>query len=84
MCYYLNIQFQGQRVNTYRTIMLPVVLYGCETWSQTLREERKLRVFVIRIVRRVFGPKADEVTGEWRKLHNVRSLVICSHQILFG
>ena len=51
--------------------MLPVVLYGCETWSLTLREERRLRVFENRVLRRVFGPKRAEVTGEWRKLHNV-------------
>jgi hypothetical protein len=51
-------------------IILPVVLYGCETWSLTLREERRLRVFENRVLRRVFGPKRDEVTGEWRKLHN--------------
>ena len=49
---------------------MPVVLYGCETWSLTLREERKLRVLENRVLRRVFGPKRDEVTGEWRKLHN--------------
>src|SRR5215469_5332817 len=54
----------------YRTIILPVVLYGCETWSLTMREERRLRVFEKRVLRRVFGPKRDEVTGEWRKLHN--------------
>jgi hypothetical protein len=54
----------------YRTIILPVVLYGCETWSLTLREERRLRVFENKVLRRVFGPKRDEVTGEWRKLHN--------------
>jgi hypothetical protein len=47
-----------------------VVLYGCETWSLTLKEERRLRVFENRVLRRVFGPKSDEVTGEWRKLHN--------------
>ena len=47
-----------------------VVLYGCETWSLTLREERRLRVFENRMLRRVFGPKRDKVTGEWRKLHN--------------
>ena len=45
-------------------------LYGCETWSLALREERKLRVFENKVLRRVFGPKKDEVTGEWRKLHN--------------
>jgi len=50
--------------------MLPVVLYGCETWSLTLREERNLRVFENRVMRRVFESKKDEVTGEWRKLHN--------------
>ena len=45
-------------------------MYGCETWSLILREERKLRVFENRVLRRIFGPKSDEVTGEWRKLHN--------------
>jgi len=49
---------------------LPVVLYGCETWSLTLREERRRRVFENRVLRRVFGPERDEVTGEWKKLHN--------------
>ena len=49
---------------------MPVVLYGCETWSLTLREKRRLRLFENRVLRRVFGPKRDEVTGEWRKLHN--------------
>jgi hypothetical protein len=49
--------------------MLPVILYGCEIWSLTLREERRLRVFENRVLRRVFEPKRDEVTGEWRKLH---------------
>jgi hypothetical protein len=51
-------------------IILPVVLYGCETWSRTLREEHRLRVFENRVLRGIFGPKRDEVTGEWRKLHN--------------
>jgi hypothetical protein len=54
----------------YRTIILLVVLYGCETWSLTLREEHRLRVFENRVLRRIFGPKRDEVTGEWRRLHN--------------
>jgi hypothetical protein len=49
---------------------LPVVLYGCETWSLTLREERRLRVFENRVLRRIFGPKRDEVIGGWRKLRN--------------
>ena len=51
-------------------VILPVVLYGNETWSLTLREERRLRVFENRVLRRIFGPKRDGVTGEWRKLHN--------------
>jgi len=49
---------------------LPVVLYGCETWSLTLREERRLKMFENRVLRRIFGPKRDDVTWEWRKLHN--------------
>jgi len=49
---------------------MPFVLYGCETWSLTLREERRLRVFENRALRRIFGPRRDEVTSEWRKLHN--------------
>jgi hypothetical protein len=54
----------------YKTIILPMVLYGCETWSLTLREEHRLRVFENRVLRRIFGPKRDEVTEGWRKLHN--------------
>jgi len=54
----------------YRNIILPVVLYGCDTWSFTLREERRLRVFENMVLRGIFGPRRDEVTGEWRKLHN--------------
>jgi len=53
------------KIKIYQTIILPVVLYGCETWLLTLREERRLRVFENRVLRRVFGPKRDEVTGEW-------------------
>jgi len=54
----------------YRTVILPVVLYGCEIWSLTQREERKLRVFESMVLRRIFGPLRDAVTGEWRRLHN--------------
>jgi len=57
-------------IKIYRTIILPVVLYGCETWSLTLREERKLRVFENMVLRRIFGPRRDEVKREWRRLHN--------------
>ena len=58
------------KIKIYRTIILPVVLYGCESWSLTLRQERRLRVFENGVLRRIFGPKRDDVTGEWRKLHN--------------
>jgi hypothetical protein len=58
------------KVKTYKTIIQPVALYGREAWSLTLREERRLRVFENRVLRTLFGPKRDEVTGEWRKLHN--------------
>jgi hypothetical protein len=51
----------------HKTIILPVVLYGCETWSVTLREEHRLRVFENRVLRRIFGLKRDKVEGEWRK-----------------
>ena len=66
------------------TIVLLVVLYGCETWSLTSREERRLRVFESRVLRRIFGPKRDEVTGEWRKLDNGEIMICTAHQILFG
>jgi hypothetical protein len=58
------------KIKIYRTIILPVVLYGCETWLLTLREECRLKVFENRALSRVFGPKRGEVTGEWRTLHS--------------
>ena len=58
------------KIKMYRTIILPVILYGCETWSLTLREERELRVFENMVLRRIFGPRRVEVTGDWRRLHN--------------
>jgi hypothetical protein len=58
------------KVKIYKTIILPVAFYGCETWSLMPREEHRLRVFENRVLRRIFGSKRDEVTGEWRKLHN--------------
>jgi len=58
------------KIRIYRNIILPVVLYGCETWSLTLREERRLRVFENRVLRRILEPRRDEVTGERRKLHS--------------
>jgi hypothetical protein len=61
---------KNTNIRVYRTIILAVILYGCETWSLTLREEQRLRVFENRVLRRIFGPKRDEMTGEWRRLHN--------------
>jgi hypothetical protein len=58
------------KIRIYKSIILPVVLYGCQTWSLTLREEHRLRVFQNRVLRRIFGPETDEVTGDLRKLHN--------------
>ena len=58
------------KIKIYGTIILPVVLYGCETRSLILREGRRLRVSEKRVLRRIFGPKTDEVAVEWRKLHN--------------
>jgi hypothetical protein len=58
------------KIRIYKNIILPVVLYGCKTWSLTLREEHRLGVFEKRVLRRIFGPRRDEVTGDWRKLHN--------------
>jgi hypothetical protein len=58
------------KIKIYKTIILPVVLYGCETWSLTLREEHRLRVFENRVLKRIFGTKRVEVPGGWRKLHD--------------
>ena len=70
-CYYSvqnllssSLLFKKLKIKIHRTVILPVVLYGCETWSLTLRDERRLRVFENSVLRRVFGPKRDEVTGE--------------------
>jgi hypothetical protein len=69
-CYHSVLLSKNLKIRIYKTIILPLVLYGCATWSPTLREEHRLRVFENRVLRRIFGPKRDEVTGEWRKLHN--------------
>ena len=61
---------KNMQITIYRTIILRVAECGCETWSLTLKEERRLNVFENRVLRRIFGHKRDEVTGEWRKLHN--------------
>jgi len=76
-CYHLvqnllssRLLSKNLKIKIYRTIILPVVLYGSEAWSLTLREERKLRVFENMVLRRIFGPRRDEVSGKWRRLHN--------------
>jgi hypothetical protein len=65
-----NLLSKNLKIKIHRTIIFPVVFYGCETWSHTLREQRRLRVFENRVLRRIFGPKGDEMKEEWRKLHN--------------
>jgi hypothetical protein len=67
---YSSLLSKNLKIKIYRIIILPVVLYGFETWSLTLREERGLRVFENKVLSRIFGPERNEVTGEWRKLHN--------------
>ncbi|KAJ4434341.1 hypothetical protein ANN_22900 [Periplaneta americana] len=76
-CYYsaekllsASLLSKNLKVRIYKTVILPVVLYGCETWTLTLREEQRLRVFENKVLRKILGAKRDEVTGEWRKLHN--------------
>ena len=89
-CYHLvqnllssSLLSKNLKIKIYRTIILPVGLYGCETWSLILRVERRLRVFENRVLRRTFGPKRDEVTGEWRKLNNVElNDLYCSPSII--
>ncbi|KAJ4440485.1 hypothetical protein ANN_08626 [Periplaneta americana] len=76
-CYYSvekllssSLLSKNLKVRIYKTVILPVVLYGCETWTLTLREEHRLRMFENKVLRKIFGAKRHEVTGEWRKLHN--------------
>jgi hypothetical protein len=76
-CYYSvqdlrssSLLSKNTKIKIHRTVILPIALCGCETWSVTLREEYRLRVFENRVLRRIFGPKRDEATGEWRRLHN--------------
>jgi hypothetical protein len=66
------------KIKIHGTIILPVVLNCCETWSLTLRQECVLRIFENKVLRRIFGPKRDEVTGEWRRLHYVKLYALCS------
>ena len=66
------------KIKTHRTIILPVILYGCETWSLILREEHRLRVLEKRVLRRIYGSQRDELIEEWRKLHNEALNGLCS------
>jgi hypothetical protein len=68
----LNLDINNKHFTStqYTKLILPLVFHGCETWSLTIREEHRLRAFENRVLRRIFGPRRDEVTGEWRKLHN--------------
>ncbi|KAJ4433934.1 hypothetical protein ANN_16253 [Periplaneta americana] len=68
--YAISLLSKNLKVRIYKTVILPVVLHGCESWTFTLREEHRLRVFENKVLRKIFGSKRDEVTGEWRKLHN--------------
>jgi hypothetical protein len=67
-------------ITIYRTTILPAVLYGCETWSLTWREERRLKVFENRVLRKIFGPKRDEVTRERKRLYNGEFNELTPHQ----
>jgi hypothetical protein len=90
-CYYsaknilsYSLVYKNIKIKIYRPVILPVALYGCETWSLTVREERGLRVVENRVLRRIFGPKRDKVIGGGDK-YVMKSLIICtSHQIIFG
>jgi len=75
-----SFTFLSKNIKIYRAVILSVVLYGCETWSLTLREQRRLRVFENRGLRRIFGPKRDEVTGN-RENYIIRSLICSVHPI---
>jgi hypothetical protein len=72
------------KIKIYKTIILPAVLYGCETGSLTLRDEHRLRVCETRVLKRIFGPKRDEARGEWRKLHNEALHILYSSPNIIG
>jgi len=79
-----SVLSKNLKIKIYRTIILPVVLYGCETWSLKLREKHKLRVFENRVLRRIFGPEREEIIGEWKKLHNEELSDLYSSPNIFG
>jgi hypothetical protein len=74
-----RLLFKNLKIKIYKSIILPVVLYGSENWSLIIREEHKLRVFENRVLRRIFLPKRVEVTGEWRKLHNEKLVLLAKY-----
>jgi hypothetical protein len=79
-----GLLYKNLKIKIYKSIILPVVLYGCETWSLTLKEEHRLRMFEKRVLRRISGPERDEVT-ETGENYTMRSSLICTiHQILLG
>jgi hypothetical protein len=77
---FLTFHLSSKKLNIkiYKTTILPVVLYGCETWSLTLREQHRLRMYENRVLRRIFGPKREEVAGGWRRLHNELHILYAS------
>jgi hypothetical protein len=79
----LRLLSKNVKIKKYRTIILPDVLYECKTWSLTLREKCRLRVFENRVLRRIFRCKKDEVRGDWRRLHN-KELYALNSSSLFG
>jgi hypothetical protein len=90
-CYHLaqnilscSLLSKNIKIKIHRTIILPVVLYGCNTWSLTLREVHRLRVYENRVLWRIFGPRRDKVIEEWRRLHNKELNGLYSSQILVG
>jgi len=74
----LLVCYPSIKIKIFRAVILPVVLYGCESWALTLREARRLRMFENKVVRKIFGPKKDEVTAEWRRLHKEEFYDLCS------
>jgi hypothetical protein len=77
-----SLLFESVKIKIYRTIILPVLFYGCETWSLTLREECRLRVFENKVLRRIFGPKRDEIQGSGEDCIT-GNCVLSNHQIFF-
>jgi hypothetical protein len=76
-----HLLFKILKIRIYMTIMFPLVLYGCETWSPTLREEHRLKMIENRLLRKVFEPKRFEVTGDWKKLNNGNFIACTPHQV---